>query len=215
MNKIDEIFKGSVDAMMGCGFNPYPRRQLLQVPQAREMLAAGLRYYLGDDAKWLPCYDEVAAWLSDNHSRGLLCIGPCGLGKTLIVQNIIPVIIRQYCERIVSSFSAQEMNDNINELVKYRMLVVDDVGTEPAVKIDYGERSSPFLKLCDAAEKKGILLMMTANLRTTHGVDSQGNVIPSIEDRYGALVLSRLRSVVKIVQFKGKDMRGMSQPFCK
>ena len=66
----------------------------------------------------------------------------------------------------------------------------------------------PFLK----PYLRGILLMMTANLRTTHGIDKEGNPIPSIEDRYGDLVLSRLRSVVKIVQFKGKDMRGTSQP---
>ena len=212
MTKIDEIFSGGVDALRLCGFNPYPECLHLQVPQARELLAAGLRYYLGDDAKWLPCYDEVAAWLTDNHSRGLLCIGPCGLGKTLIVQNILPVIIHRHAQRIVSTYSAQEMNENIKDIVKQSLVVIDDIGTEPAVKVDYGERSSPFLKLCDAAEKRGILLMMTANLRTTHGIDKEGNTIPSIEDRYGDLVLSRLRSVVKIVQFKGKDMRGTSQP---
>lgn len=214
MTKIDEIFSSGVDAMRESGFDPYPRCLRLQVPQAHEMLAAGLRYYLGDDAKWLPCYDEVAAWLSDNHSRGLLCIGPCGLGKTLIVQNIIPVIIYRHLNNSYrpNVYSALEMNEKIKDIVKQRLVVIDDVGTEPAVKIDYGERSSPFLKLCDAAEKQGILLMMTANLRTTHGVDKQGNLIPSIEDRYGDLVLSRLRSVVKIVQFKGKDMRGSSHP---
>lgn len=212
MTKIDKIFSNGVDAMRECGFNPYPRCLHLQVPQAKEMLAAGLRYYLGSDAKWLPCYDEVAAWLADNNGRGLLCIGPCGLGKTLIVQNILPVIINQCYQRVVSTYSAQEMNDNIRDIVKQKFVMVDDLGTEPAVKIDYGERSSPFLRLCDAAEKQGILLMMTANLRTTHGVDRQGNTIPSIEDRYGDLVLSRLRSVVKIVQFKGQDMRGTSCP---
>jgi len=178
------------------------------------MLAAGLRYYLGDSAKWLPCYDEVAAWLADNKGRGLLCLGPCGLGKTLIVQNILPVIIHRHTQRIVSTYSAQEMNDNIKDVIKHKLIVIDDIGTEPATKFDYGERSTPFLKLCDAAEKRGILLMMTANLRTTHGTDRQGNTIPSIEDRYGDLVLSRLRSVVKIVEFKGKDMRGTSQPTC-
>ena len=211
MTKID-VFKNALADMRAEGFNPYPKCLRLQVPQAREILAAGLRYYLGDDAKWLPCYDEVAAWLSDNQSRGLLCIGPCGLGKTLIVQNILPVIIHECCKIGVSTYSAQEMNDNIRDIIKHKYVVVDDIGTEPAVKFDYGERSSPFLRLCDAAEKKGILLMMTANLRTTHGIDKQGNVIPSIEDRYGDLVLSRLRSVVKIVQFKGKDMRGTSHP---
>lgn len=211
-NRINELFGSIVDAMRDCGFNPYPCCLRLQIPQARDLLSAGLRYYLGDSAKWLPCYDEVAAWLSDNKGRGLLCLGPCGLGKTLIVQNILPVIIYRYCQRIVSAYSAQDMNDNIKDVIKHELVVVDDIGTEPAVKIDYGERSTPFLKLCDAAEKRGILLMMTANLRTTHGVDKQGNIIPSIEDRYGDLVLSRLRSVVKIVEFKGKDMRGTSQP---
>lgn len=207
-----DIFSKSVELMRNSGFNPYPKCLHLQVPQARELLYAGLRYYLGDNAKWLSCYDEVATWLSDNKGRGLLCIGPCGLGKTLIVQNILPVIIYRQYQRFVSSYSAQEMNDRIEDVVKRSLVVVDDVGTEPAVKFDYGERSTPFLKLCDAAEKRGILLMMTANLRTTHGVDKQGNIIPSIEDRYGDLVLSRLRSVVKIVEFKGKDMRGTSQP---
>jgi DNA replication protein DnaC len=212
MNKIDSIFSSSVEALRDCGFDPYPKCLRLQVVEAKEMLDAGLRYYLGDSAKWLPCYDEVAAWLADNKGRGLLCLGPCGLGKTLIVQNILPVIIHRHTQRIVSTYSAQEMNDNIKDVIKHKLIVIDDIGTEPATKFDYGERSTPFLKLCDAAEKRGILLMMTANLRTTHGTDRQGNTIPSIEDRYGDLVLSRLRSVVKIVQFKGKDMRGTSQP---
>ena len=212
--KPSDIFRKSVEHLRDTGFDPYPECLHLQIPQARELLSSGLRYYLGDDAKWLPCYDQVAAWLSDNKGRGLLCLGPCGLGKTLIVQNILPVIIHRNYQRIVSTYSAQEMNDNIKDVIKHKLIVIDDIGTEPATKFDYGERSTPFLKLCDAAEKRGILLMMTANLRTTHGTDKHGNVIPSIEDRYGDLVLSRLRSIVKIVEFKGKDMRGTSQPAC-
>ena len=211
MDKI-ELFSTSVEALRDCGFDPYPKCLRLQVGEAKELLAAGLRYYLGTGMKWLPCYDEVAAWLADNKGRGLLCLGPCGLGKTLIVQNILPVIIHRYTERVVPTYSAYEMNDRIADIVKHKLIVIDDIGTEPAVKFDYGERSTPFLKLCDAAEKRGILLMMTANLRTTHGTDRQGNAIPSIEDRYGDLVLSRLRSIVKIVEFKGKDMRGTTQP---
>ena len=212
---ISDIFSKGVDDLRTFGFDPYPKCLRLQIPNAREFLAAGLKYYLGDKAKWLPCYDDVAAWMTDSQGRGLLCLGPCGLGKTLIVQNILPVAIKQYYQRIVRIYSAQEMNDRIADIVKHHYVIIDDIGTEPAVKIDYGERSTPFLKLCDAAEKRGILLMMTANLRTTHGVDKQGNIIPSIEDRYGDLVLSRLRSVVKIVEFKGKDMRGTSQPGCQ
>jgi hypothetical protein len=86
--------------------------------------------------------------------------------------------------------------------------VVDDIGTEPAVRNDFGERSSPFLNLCDAAEKRGNLLILTANLRTTRATDRKtGQPIPSIEDRYGDLVLSRLRGITKVVMFQGQDMR--------
>lgn len=206
--KIDEMFGRGVLQLRDFGFDPYPRRLSWHIDNAREQIAAGLRFYLGDDARWLPCYDEVVSWLSDNKGRGLLCLGPCGLGKTLICQNILPVILYQNTRNIVSVYSAQDMFDRTKEVCGKGLVVVDDIGTEPAIRNDYGERSSPFLNLCDAAEKRGHLLILTANLRTTHAVDKQGNVIPSIEDRYGDLVLSRLRGITKVVLFKGNDMRG-------
>ena len=206
--KLDELFGRSVKQLRDHGFDPYPRRLSWHIAMAREQLAAGLRYYLGDGAHWLPCYDEVASWLADNKGRGLLCLGPCGLGKTLICQNILPVILYQNTRKVVSVYSAQDMFDRTKEVCGKGLVVVDDIGTEPAIRNDYGERSSPFLNLCDAAEKRGHLLMLTANLRTTHAVDKQGNAIPSIEDRYGDLVLSRLRGITKVVLFKGDDMRG-------
>jgi DNA replication protein DnaC len=206
--RIDELFGRSVQQLRDHGFDPYPRRLSWHIDNAREQIAAGLRYYLGDDACWLPCYDDVAAWLSDNQGRGLLCLGPCGLGKTLICQNILPVILYQNIRKVASVYSAQDMFDRTKEVCGKSLVVVDDIGTEPAIRNDYGERSSPFLNLCDAAEKRGHLLILTANLRTTHAVDKQGNAIPSIEDRYGDLVLSRLRGITKVVLFKGDDMRG-------
>lgn len=212
-NEISDIFTQSLKELRELDFDPYPQCMRLRIPNAREQLYSGLRHYLGDNVKWLPCYDEIAEWMSDNNGRGLMCLGPCGLGKTLIVQNILPVIIHGNYKRIVNVYSAHEMNDNIAEIVKKDLVMVDDIGTEPSVRFNFGERTTPFLRLCDAAEKRGMLLMITANLRTTHGVDMQGNVIPSIEDRYGDLVLSRLRSIVKIVEFKGKDMRGTSKPY--
>lgn len=214
--RLDEIFGRGVQRLRDHGFDPYPQRLSWHIDMAREQLAAGLRYYLGDGARWLPCYDEVAAWLADNNGRGLLCLGPCGLGKTLICQNIIPVILQQNIQRITSVYSAQDMFDRTKEVCGNALVVVDDIGTEPAIRNDYGERSSPFLKLCDAAEKRGNLLILTANLRTTHAVDKKtGNPIPSIEDRYGDLVLSRLRGVTKVVTFKGEDMRGGRNAICK
>ena len=210
MERFDDIFRRGVGALRGHGFDPYPERVTVRVQNAREQLAAGLRYYLGERAKWLPCYDEVAQWLTDNQGRGLLCTGLCGLGKTLMCQNILPVIIRQNMKKIVITYTAQEMNDNIATVKRCHLVVIDDIGTEPAVKLDYGERKAPFFELCDEAEKRGHLLILTTNLRTTHAIGKGGMPIPSIEDRYGDRVLSRLRGLVKVVEFKGKDMRQQS-----
>lgn len=203
----DDIFKQGVNSLHDFGFNPYPERLRIQIPQAREQLAAGLRYYLGTDAKWLPCYDEVAAWLTDNKGRGLLCVGDNGLGKTLICQNIIPVLLQQNLRRIVRTYTALDMNLKLDDLLKAKLLGIDDIGTEPLESISYGVRRIAFSELVDASEKQGTLLILSTNLRTNHGTDRDGNPVPSIEDRYGLRTYDRLKAVVKSVTFKGKSMR--------
>ena len=46
----------------------------ISIPNARERLEAGLHHFLGDKAQWLPAYDKVAEWLTDNKGRGLLLL---------------------------------------------------------------------------------------------------------------------------------------------
>ena len=203
----DELFRQGVAGLLDHGFDPYPQRLHIQIPQAHEQLWAGLRYYLGEETKWLPCYDEVATWLADNKGRGLLCVGDNGLGKTLICQNIIPVLLQQNMRRIVRTYSALDMNLKIDELLRIKLLGIDDVGTEPLETISYGVRRIAFSELVDASEKKGTLLILSTNLRTNHGTDRAGNTIPSIEDRYGLRTYDRLKAVVKSVTFKGKSFR--------
>ena len=149
----------------------------------------------------------MAAWLSDNKGRGLLCVGDNGLGKTLICQNIIPVLLQQNMRRIVRTYSALDMNLKIDELLRLKLLGIDDVGTEPLETISYGVRRIAFSELVDASEKQGKLLILSTNLRTNHGTDRAGNTIPSIEDRYGLRTYDRLKAVVKSVTFKGKSFR--------
>lgn len=205
---IDDIFRQGVTELRdGHGFNPYPERLHIQIPQAREQLAAGLRFFLGDRAQWLPAYDEVAAWLTDNHGRGLLCVGSNGLGKTLICQNIIPVLLQQNMRKIVKVCSALDMNQHLDELLRIHILSIDDVGTEPVETINYGVRRIAFSELVDQSEKQGTLLILSTNLRTTYGTDKDGNIVPSIEDRYGLRTYDRLKAVTKTVVFKGKSFR--------
>lgn len=193
--------------MRDYGFNPYSQRLRITIPNARERLMAGLRYYLGDRAKWLDCYDAVADWLTDNKGRGLLCVGTCGLGKTLLCQNILPVLIHQYTRVIPEAVTANEMNERIDRLVNERCVVVDDIGVESVETNTFGNKRYPFCELCDSVERRGSLLIVTTNLRTTHAIDAKGQPIPSIEDRYGIRTLDRLRAITKVVVFSGESMR--------
>lgn len=209
MSSYDESFSRGVGELQeNHGFEPYPHRLHIQIPHAREQLEAGLRFYLGENARWLPCYDEIAAWLTDNHGRGLLCVGDNGLGKTLICQNIIPVLLQQNMHKIIRNCSALDMNLRLDELLKQRLLSIDDVGTEPLeTPVTYGMRRIAFSELVDASEKRGTLLILSTNLRTNRGTDKEGNPIPSIYDRYGLRTYDRLRAVIKSVKFTGKSMR--------
>lgn len=208
MNNFDDIFRKGVKQMRDHGLNPYPERYHIRMVNARQQLEAGLRYYLGDKVRWIPAYDDVVAWMTDNQQKGLLCVGTCGLGKTLICQNILPVLLQQNLSLVTRTYSAMDMNEHIKELCKLKLCMVDDIGTEPSVKMEYGNKTVPFFELCDAAEKQGNLLILTSNLRTTYGHDKEtGEEIPSIQWRYGDLVLSRLRGIVKVVKFEGQDMR--------
>ena len=210
MNSIyEEDFGRDVDYLRNVGFDPYPPRLHIQLPNARERLMAGLRYYLGNNAKWLPGYDDIVDWLTDNKGRGLLCVGTCGLGKTLICQNILPVLIHQYAGKIVSSYTATEMNRNIDKVLQEPCMVIDDLGTETSEVNNYGTRRTPFAELCDIAERRGKLIIITTNLVTEHVIDKKTKQpIPSIEDRYGTRTLDRLRAITKVAIFEGKSMRG-------
>ena len=201
-------FQQQAEYMRDYGFNPYSQRLNIAIPNARERLMAGLHYFLGDKAKWLDCYDELADWLTDNKGRGLLCIGTCGLGKTLLCQNILPVLIHQYTKVVPEACTANEMNSKVDRLQDERCVIVDDLGVEAPETNTYGNRRFPFNELCDAAERHGSMLIITTNL--SPNAINNPDYPDSIERKYGREVLDRLKTITKAVLFSGKSMWGCS-----
>lgn len=195
-------FSQALKQLTDLGFNPYPPAPSIRIPNAKEALLAGIQYFTGNRAKWLPAYDDIADWLTDNHGKGLLCVGECGLGKTLICCNVLPVLIHHYCHKIVSVYDATALATRHNEAMHDKLLVLDDIGTEPPESIIYGERHIYFNELVDEAEKRGNLLIITSNLRTKSKEGFQ-----SIEDTYGLRTLDRLNAITRTVTFRGKSLR--------
>ena len=194
MSSID--FKKQIAHLTGTGYKPVPERVNIRIPDAKKHLTDGLKFFLGENAKWLPDYDRVAEWLSDNKGRGLLLVGECGLGKSLIGMRIIPLLLNYYCRKVVSIYTAQELNTQPDEIISNHILYIDDVGTEDISNI-YGNKRIPFAELVDAAEREGKLLIITTNLDEEH-------LIEKYKDR----VFDRLKAITRKITIIGDSMRG-------
>ena len=201
MEQIDsEYFKKLVSQMRDTGYPQEIDRVKINIPNAEKRLRGGLQYVVnmksGCDAEWNERnYRPIVDWMTDNKGKGLLMFGGCGLGKSVIGMYILPLLIKDVHKKVVNIFSAQELNKKIDEILKLHIIYIDDIGTEDNLN-SYGNKRMPFAELCDAAEKKGKLLILTTNLS-----------IDELTQRYGDRVVDRLIATTKAVPFTGDSLR--------
>ena len=201
MEQIDsEYFKKLVSQMRDTGYPQEIDRVQINIPNAEKRLRGGLQYVVnmksGCDAEWNERnYRPIVDWMTDNKGKGLLMFGGCGLGKSVIGMYILPLLIKDVHKKVVNIFSAQELNKKIDEILKLHIIYIDDIGTEDNLN-SYGNKRMPFAELCDAAEKKGKLLILTTNLS-----------IDELTQRYGDRVVDRLIATTKAVPFTGDSLR--------
>lgn len=176
------------------GFKPHDQRTYIMIRNARDVLWRELQAELGDDAQWLPEYDGVAAWLADNQGKGLLCMGDCGRGKTLITNRVLPRLF-QRIGKVLHVHTAIELLDHYPEISPYKHICIDDMGTEPDAK-RFGESHNYISELIDLAERKEKLLIISTNLNKEE-----------ILQRYDLRTFDRLRSLCVRVVFKGESLR--------
>lgn len=194
--RIVDIFNDSASARL-------PETVSIKIPNAEERLRAGLDYFVkvfsrGAIAKatWNEQnYRPIVDWMTDNRGRGLLMLGNCGLGKTLIGKYILPYLIRYTCGKVVNVFTTQELNAKPDEVMRYHIIYIDDIGTE-GLSNNFGNKRVPFMELCDAAEQKGKLLICSTNL-----------TLDELTEKYGERTIDRLRATTKVVPFVGKSLR--------
>ena len=172
-----------------------PQRLHIHLPNAREVLDAGLRHFLGNSFEWLPEYDKVVDWLSDNKGQGLFCMGNCGRGKTTICLQILPCILQHYLHKICSICLAREMNRHYTEIIRNHLLVIDDVGREEPYQ-EYGNHFNVFPDFVDDCERKGKFLITNTNCTKEQ-----------LAEKYGERTLSRLKAITRLVVFVGEDLR--------
>ncbi len=196
----DEYFKNLISQMRDTGYPQEIDRVQISIPNAEKRLRGGLQYVVnmksGCNAEWNEHnYRPIVDWMTDNKGKGLLMFGGCGLGKSVIGMYILPLLIKDVHKKVVNIFSAQELNKKIDEILKLHIIYIDDIGTEDNLN-SYGNKRMPFAELCDAAEKKGKLLILTTNLS-----------IDELTERYGDRVVDRLIATTKAVPFTGDSLR--------
>lgn len=176
----------------------------IEIPDSKAAIARGLHYFVGDKAKWLQGYDDVAAWLSNNNRKGLLLLGTNGRGKSLLCRDIIPTLIRYHYMRpdkvlILRAAELGSIKPNTPEYFNIKsanVIVVDDFGVEGVANV-YGERRDMFSDIVDICEQNRIILICTTNLAPKE-----------ITARYGLRTLDRLKELTKVVCLEGESLRG-------
>lgn len=174
----------------------------INLEKSKEILCRGLRYFIGDDAKWLQGYDEIAKWLQGNDYKGLLLYGANGRGKSVMCYNILPTVFQYYLKQ-VKTFKCRANNLHLIQsgrtdyysMLCAQVIFIDDFGTESITSV-YGEKRDVFSDIVDIAEQEKKLLVLSTNLTPDE-----------IRDRYGIRTLDRLRAITRAICLNGESMR--------
>ena len=190
MRTIEDTFKDA-DYLQPKKFN---RFRLGEREEIKEMFIKAFKHYdrTIDVYEHLPTYDLIIDWLCDNKGRGLMLMGKCGLGKSTILNYVIPAIFRTKTNKVLRSIPAKEIgaiekNDSL-------FIIIDDLGTE-SIKNDYGTKIDGVSDAISYAEDASKTLLITTNL--------DGD---ALNLRYDKRTVDRLRKC-KVVVIEGKSFR--------
>lgn len=178
------------------------RRQFIAVKNAPELLRAFFTDFYAETGReassmqWLPEYDQVSSWLSDNKGKGLFMFGDYGRGKSILARWVLPAILLHSCRKVVKVLDASELNTAKDEALRCKFMTLDDIGTEE-IRYNFGNKTVVFSDIMDYTEKAGALVIITTNLTGEQ-----------IAEKYGPRTMERILSCCESVKFKGETLRG-------
>jgi len=172
----------------------YNRFKLGTKEELKEMFVKAFKHYdrTIDVYEHLDSYNEIIDWMVDNKGRGLMLMGECGLGKSTILNFVIPAIFRTKTNKLLTSTPAKELGEVERSSASF--IIIDDLGTE-SIKNDYGTKIDAVADAISYAEDSSKTLLITTNLDAGE-----------LKERYDERTLDRLRKC-KVVVIKGKSFR--------
>lgn len=147
----------------------------------------------------------VAKWMRTHTKMGLILRGNVGVGKTTIARAMSAVYA--ICEgkgfRIFDAVElarmARESEPTFREICDFKMLCIDDLGTEPLVVKNYGNDINPIVEILTCRHARRMFTIITTNL----AVNAEGE--DEIYLRYGSRVGDRLEQLCNTIKFDGNQ----------
>ena len=165
----------------------YNRYRLGTKEELKEMFIKAFKHYdqTVDEYVHLPAYDEIIDWMVDTKGRGLILMGTCGLGKSTILNYVLPAIFYVKVKKNLKSISAKDLG--VIEKSPSPFIIIDDLGTE-SIKNDYGTKIDAAVDAIAYAEDSSKTLLITTNL---------GKI--GLEKRYDKRTYDRLKKCRGVV----------------
>mgnify|MGYP003656388411 FL=1 len=165
----------------------YNRYRLGTKEELKEMFIKAFKHYdqTVDEYVHLPAYDEIIDWMVDTKGRGLILMGTCGLGKSTILNYVLPAIFYVKIKKNLKSISAKDLG--VIEKSPSPFIIIDDLGTE-SIKNDYGTKIDAAVDAIAYAEDSSKTLLITTNL---------GKI--GLEKRYDKRTYDRLKKCRGVV----------------
>lgn len=150
-----------------------------------------------DDQHTQDHIDKAAKWLTGDNKPGLLLYGTVGNGKTTLTRSIRSLVNMLYDspysgeKKGFMSVSALDLVDvakgdaeRLQRLKNAELLIIDDVGIEPAVIKVFGNEVSPFVDLVYHRYDALKVTIVTSNLGEEDIYTKYG---PRIADRFAEM----------------------------
>ncbi len=140
--------------------------------------------------------ERVTKWLHFSHQRGLLLYGSLGNGKTTMLRAIARLFHGK--SFLISAQNLYEYEkDNMLVRSQRRLLLIDDLGTEPERCLVYGEERHPMTDIILERYQDNLTTIIATNLS-----------LDDIKGRYGARVHDRLLEMYAGIYYDADSYRG-------
>ena len=189
-----EILRAKATRTFDCGRPLGDVERDLRVFYAAQVMASGKM----PQAIPLDKIASVARWMCGAGKPGLILYGGYGTGKTTMLEAV-KYVMDCRCNATASRIYTAEKFLSVAEADGrnlFGLLIIDELGREPDVIKDYGNKKRPVPDMICWREKRAMPLLAATNLTEDE-----------LRAKYGEYVYDRLKSLCNRVFFDGESYR--------